>query len=164
MKRVPVVSTNLKSVGYEPNSQVLEIEFIDGGVYVYNNVPPAVFQDFLKAKSHGTFFHANIKKAYEFTKVEPDLTKDTDQTAPVVPETPQGDINPVFIREELRSLRDRAITLSKTSGINPLWKRAYLRFASAADSLDAMIARSAASVEEFVEVSVEDNAEVNSDD
>jgi KTSC domain len=33
MERQPVSSSNLKSVGYDPRSRTLEIEFHNGGVY-----------------------------------------------------------------------------------------------------------------------------------
>ena len=39
MEREPVVSSNLVSVGYDPASETLEVEFIKTGVYQYLNVP-----------------------------------------------------------------------------------------------------------------------------
>jgi len=135
MKRISVVSSNIKSIGYDPQSQILEIEFSDGGVYDYHGVLPATYQDFLKSESYGKFFHTNIKKNFEFKRVELDMTADQAEEKTDVKD-------PSFSRNELRYIRDRAIELSKVPGINPLWKRAYLRMASAADSLDAMVARS----------------------
>lgn len=38
MKRIPVSSSNLASVGYDEISQALEIEFLHGGVYQYFGV------------------------------------------------------------------------------------------------------------------------------
>jgi hypothetical protein len=49
-----------------------------------------------------------------------------------------------FTRKELMTLREKAIAnamIPAENAINPLWKRAYLRLADAADHLDAMMAR-----------------------
>ena len=46
-----------------------------------------------------------------------------------------------FSREELQDLRSKALVQSEIGGLNTSWKRAYIRFADAADHLDAMIAR-----------------------
>lgn len=35
MNRTPVSSTNLSAVGYDPDTQTLEIEFLNGGLYRY---------------------------------------------------------------------------------------------------------------------------------
>lgn len=46
----------------------------------------------------------------------------------------------MFTREELIEIRERAESLAREK-INPLWQRAYLALADAADKLDAMEAR-----------------------
>lgn len=45
MKRVPVSSINLSSVGYNKSNQVLEIEFNGGRVYQYFDVPKRIHQE-----------------------------------------------------------------------------------------------------------------------
>ena len=42
MIRQPVTSSNLRTVGYDPITRTLEIEFQDGAVYQYDGVPPDV--------------------------------------------------------------------------------------------------------------------------
>ena len=42
MERQSVSSSNLASVGYDPNSETLEIEFKGGTIYRYFNVPSFV--------------------------------------------------------------------------------------------------------------------------
>lgn len=70
MNRVSVSSSNLASVGYDPGSMTLEIEFLNGGVYQYFNVPAHVHRGLMAAGSHGSFFDAHIKKAgYLYRKV-----------------------------------------------------------------------------------------------
>jgi len=70
MDRTPVSSTNLKSVGYDTENMVLEIEFHNGGIYQYFNVPESKYEGLMKADSHGKYFDAYIKKGgYRFKKI-----------------------------------------------------------------------------------------------
>ncbi len=64
MPRTPVSSTNLRSVGYDTPSSVLEIEFQDGHVYQYSRVGEGTFSALLRAWSKGTYFHDYIKDRY----------------------------------------------------------------------------------------------------
>lgn len=61
MKREIVRSSNLASIGYDESSEILEIEFLNGGIYQYLNVPVDVYEELMNAKSHGTYFSANIR-------------------------------------------------------------------------------------------------------
>lgn len=67
MNRVPVQSSNLRSVGYEDN--VLEIEFLDGGVYQYFDVPESIYTGLIQAESAGKYFWANIRGAFRYARV-----------------------------------------------------------------------------------------------
>ena len=70
MKRQSVVSSNLASVGYDAVNEILEIEFNDGGVYQYFEVPENVYEELMSASSHGQYFDRNIKKAgYNYRKM-----------------------------------------------------------------------------------------------
>lgn len=69
MEREFVTSSTILSVGYEPQTETLEVEFRSGGVYQYYNVPEPVHQQFLQADSLGKFFHAYIKPAYPCSRV-----------------------------------------------------------------------------------------------
>lgn len=70
MQRTSVDSSNLASVGYDKNTQTLEIEFHHGGVYQYFSVPQSIYEELMAASSHGKYFDQNIKKAgYEYQKV-----------------------------------------------------------------------------------------------
>lgn len=63
VRRVPVTSTNLQSVGYDASSRVLTIEFRNGSTYEYEDVPPEVHAELMKAKSHGKYFQSHIRNA-----------------------------------------------------------------------------------------------------
>lgn len=70
MDRQHVMSSNLRSVGYDPASLTLEIEFHSGGLYQYLNVPSSVYSSLMSAPSKGTYFDYYIKKArYKFIKI-----------------------------------------------------------------------------------------------
>ncbi len=70
MERVQVESSNLASVGYNPETTTLEIEFHSGDIYQYSGVPEDVHQGLMNAESKGKYFHRNIKNAgYPYTKV-----------------------------------------------------------------------------------------------
>lgn len=61
MKREPVKSSNIKSIGYDPKSQTLEIEFIHGGIYNYSPVSESEHLSLMKADSVGSYFANTIR-------------------------------------------------------------------------------------------------------
>ena len=69
MERESVSSSNIASIGYEENSETLEIEFLNGGVYQYFDVPKQVYDGLMGADSHGKYLAANIKGTYRYSKV-----------------------------------------------------------------------------------------------
>lgn len=69
MKRQAVESSNLASVGYDAQTQTLEIEFNHGGVYQYFDVPESEYEALMSASSHGSYFSANIRNDYEYQKL-----------------------------------------------------------------------------------------------
>ena len=64
MDRQPVTSSNLASVGYDPTAETLEVEFKNGLIYQYYNVPQIMSDQLMQAPSIGTFFNTNIKNVY----------------------------------------------------------------------------------------------------
>ena len=69
MKREPVESSSLASIGYDNATETLEIEFRRGGIYQYYNVPSRIFDELMVAGSKGQFFHAYIKSTYSYAKM-----------------------------------------------------------------------------------------------
>lgn len=69
MKRIPVTSSNLRSVGYSPLQQILEVEFSTGAVYQYSGVPQDVYDEFMGAESKGSYFYQRIRSTYTFIRV-----------------------------------------------------------------------------------------------
>ena len=69
MDRQSVSSSNIVSIGYEEASETLEVEFTNGRIYQYYNVPAFMFEQMTTATSVGQFFNANIKNAYSCSQV-----------------------------------------------------------------------------------------------
>jgi len=62
-------SSNLASIRYAQEEDILEVEFSRGGTYQYKGVPLNVFIDFANAESKGKFFQSNISKVYQYRKL-----------------------------------------------------------------------------------------------
>ncbi|MBI1886043.1 MAG: KTSC domain-containing protein [Chloroflexi bacterium] len=69
MIRQAVSSSNLRSIGYDPATALLEIEFQDGAVYQYFNVPEHIYRGLMGASSHGSYFHQFIRDKYRYLQV-----------------------------------------------------------------------------------------------
>lgn len=69
MRRDPIASSNIAAAGYDPSSETLEIEFTNGSVYQYYNVPSSIYQAFLAAPSKGGFLAAQIKDRFPYARV-----------------------------------------------------------------------------------------------
>ena len=69
LNRQPVQSSNLRSVGYDPDTNTLEIEFHHGGLYLYFDVPQNMYEGLMSAPSHGEFHAQYIKNRYRYQKI-----------------------------------------------------------------------------------------------
>ena len=69
MERTPVSSSDIASIGYDEDDQILEVEFNSGSVYQYSGVPSSEYNGIMNADSKGKYLHANIKNRYPFVKL-----------------------------------------------------------------------------------------------
>jgi KTSC domain len=69
MRRKPVSSSMIASVGYAARSKLLEIEFLSGRIYQYFDVDRDTYEALLRAPSLGTFFNEHIKDEYAFVRM-----------------------------------------------------------------------------------------------
>ena len=69
VRRVPVESTSVKSVGYDPDTGTMEVEFVSGAVYEYLGVPPKVHRELVGAESIGGYFTQYVRDRYFTQKV-----------------------------------------------------------------------------------------------
>lgn len=69
MVRINIPSNELKSVGYDSEHKILEIEISAMGIVQYFKVPEKVYTGLLNAKSYGEYFINKIKYIYPYKKV-----------------------------------------------------------------------------------------------
>ena len=69
MERESVDSSTILSIGYDPGSETLEVEFKNGGVYQYYNVPNNIHELLMQSASKGQFLHVNIKNSFPYSRV-----------------------------------------------------------------------------------------------
>ena len=70
MKRKTVKSSNIKSVGYNMEKKILELEFNSNAIYHYKDVDTRTVVGFIFAESLGKYFSSNIKGKFEYVKGE----------------------------------------------------------------------------------------------
>ena len=56
-------------VGYQEDSETLEIQFVKGGVYQFFNVPSTVFDEFMSAPSKEGYYHEKIGERFPCSRV-----------------------------------------------------------------------------------------------
>src|SRR5205085_8638147 len=71
VRRLPVNSTAIASVGYSRSLRALEIEFRNGAIYRYLEVAPSVYRDLMKAASKARYYDENIRRKYRSLHVRP---------------------------------------------------------------------------------------------
>lgn len=69
MDRISVSSSNIDSIGYDEIEMVLEVEFLNGGVYQYFDVPLEIYEGFINADSHGKFLRAHIRDIFPCQRI-----------------------------------------------------------------------------------------------
>ena len=69
MDRYSVVSSNISAVGYDEQFETLEVEFLNGSIYQYYNVPRNLYEQLMQAGSKGRFLNTYIKNAYPYSRI-----------------------------------------------------------------------------------------------
>lgn len=54
-------SSNLKSIGYDAGAREVHVEFHSGATWIYEDIPPELYEKLRQHESPGSFFHRNIK-------------------------------------------------------------------------------------------------------
>ncbi len=70
MRREPVDSHALRSVGYDRDTKTLELEFISGAVYRYFELSEFTYRALMRAGSKGRFFVSSIDGRYKCEEVK----------------------------------------------------------------------------------------------
>ena len=70
MDLIKVDSSMIYAVGYDPETQTLEVVFNRTGVYIYEGVPQEVYDGLLAAESKGRYMRAYIIDMYPTRKLK----------------------------------------------------------------------------------------------
>ncbi|OQW73387.1 MAG: KTSC domain-containing protein [Proteobacteria bacterium ST_bin13] len=62
-------SSNLSRFGYDAGSMILQVEFKNGGLYNYFDVPQHVFDAMKQAPSKGQYLAHDIKGNFRYARV-----------------------------------------------------------------------------------------------
>ena len=68
--RQRVESSAIAAVGYSKRRHILEIEFVNGAIYRYLDVPSAVHRDLMSAESKARFYNSKIRRHYRSVLVQ----------------------------------------------------------------------------------------------
>ena len=69
--REPVDSSAIAAVGYSKKLHALEVEFVNGAVYRYLEVPVTLHRNLMAADSKARFYDKNIRARYRSVHVKP---------------------------------------------------------------------------------------------
>jgi len=70
MERINVPdSSNITSIGYNQYNSILEVEFHNGFIYQYFDVPQNIFEELMHASSKGQFLNSIIKGQYRYARL-----------------------------------------------------------------------------------------------
>jgi KTSC domain len=69
--RERIESSAIAKVGYSKRRHILEVEFLNGAVYRYLDVPPSVYRDLMSAQSKARFYDFNVKGHYRSVVIRP---------------------------------------------------------------------------------------------
>jgi hypothetical protein len=69
MERKRINASNIRSVGYDPRTRVLEIEFSNGGIHQYLGVSEEIHRRLMNAPSPGSYYHDEIEESFTAKRV-----------------------------------------------------------------------------------------------
>ena len=69
--REPLSSTALSAAGYSKRLHVMELEFRNGAIYRYLDVPAAIYREFQLADSKAQYYVWHVKGQYRSLRLRP---------------------------------------------------------------------------------------------
>jgi len=70
MERKEVESKLIRSIGYDTEKQMMEVEFTTTMIYEYRHFPEAVYNKILEARSIDNYFRDNIVNRYPYVRMK----------------------------------------------------------------------------------------------
>lgn len=65
MDMIRVSSSAIRSIGYDPGTMRMRIQFTEGHTYDFCGVPAQVFQGFFAVSSKGRYYNDHIRDRYQ---------------------------------------------------------------------------------------------------
>jgi hypothetical protein len=69
MELKPVISSNIKAIGYDTSTKILHVEFNNNTLYEYKNVPQEIYDGLINTSSQGSYLAQHIKGVYLYRRV-----------------------------------------------------------------------------------------------
>jgi hypothetical protein len=69
MERKRISASNIRSVGFDSRSRVLEIEFSDGSIIQYSGVSDEVHRRFVNSPSPGSYYRDQIEESFTAKRI-----------------------------------------------------------------------------------------------
>jgi hypothetical protein len=76
IEMLPISSSMANAVGYDADTQILQVEFQSGAVYQYSGVEPDTWEDLHETDSIGRFFNENIRGRYSSERIDDEYYTD----------------------------------------------------------------------------------------
>src|SRR5437762_6595291 len=86
--RQSVQSTAIAKVGYSKRRHILEIEFVNGAIYRYFDIPLSVHRDLMSAESKARFYDSKIRKHYRSVLVRERQKQEPADGQPITQKSP----------------------------------------------------------------------------
>ena len=67
--RAPVTSSNIAAIGYDQETSTLIVEFRNGSIYGYDDVPPETADEMKASDSPGRYFHQKVGGKFAATQL-----------------------------------------------------------------------------------------------
>ena len=64
-----VESSTLRTIGYDTDRELLQLEFHNHTMYQYFHVPAEIHEGLLQAPSKGAYFNRFIRKKFAYSKI-----------------------------------------------------------------------------------------------
>ena len=65
MQMIPVNSSAIAAIGYDPQTRMMKIRFHQSGTYNFCRVPEYVYRAFLNSSSKGSYYNNHIRDRYQ---------------------------------------------------------------------------------------------------
>lgn len=70
MQRKRVSSTELFSVGYDAEKSQLEVELLNGSIYLYSGVARMIYEELMASKTKYRYYVNYIKSSFSYEKTQ----------------------------------------------------------------------------------------------